>query len=61
MIKDYAGKSGCVYLDYFPALADEQNGLKKEFQHDAVHPNQAGYDAMAPLAEKAIALALQSR
>lgn len=61
MIKDYTAKSGCVYLDYFPALADGQNGLKKEFQQDAVHPNQAGYDAMAPLAEKAIALALQSR
>ena len=41
----------------FPTLADDRNGLKKEFQQDPVHPNEAGYDAMAPLAEKAIALA----
>jgi lysophospholipase L1-like esterase len=50
-----------VYLDYHSALVDGRKGLKEECAEDAVHPNQAGYDIMAPLAEKAIARALQSR
>jgi lysophospholipase L1-like esterase len=58
-IKDYAAKHGCVYLDYFTAMADSQNGLKDELAEDAVHPNKAGYAIMGPLAEKAIAEALQ--
>ncbi len=58
MIKDYAEKSGCVYLDYHTPMANEEKGLKKEYAQDAVHPNKAGYEVMAPLAEKAIAEAL---
>jgi lysophospholipase L1-like esterase len=58
LIRAYAEKNGCVYLDYHKALADAENGLKKECQEDAVHPNQAGYEVMAPLAQKAIAEAL---
>jgi lysophospholipase L1-like esterase len=61
MIKDSAAKNNFVYLDYFSALVDERNGLKKEFAEDAVHPNQAGYDVMGPLAGKAIEQALQGR
>lgn len=60
MIKDYADKNGCVYLDYYPAMVNEEKGLKKEYAQDSVHPNEAGYDVMAPLAEKAIARALES-
>ena len=60
-IKDYAAKNGCVYLDYFSAMVDEQNAMKKELQEDAVHPNRAGYDVMEPLAEKAIAEALSAK
>jgi lysophospholipase L1-like esterase len=61
MLKDYATKNGLVYLDYFSALVDDRNGLKKEYAQDAVHPNQAGYDVMGPLAEKAIQEALRGR
>lgn len=61
MIQDYAEKHDCVYLDYYPAMVGEDQGLKKEYAQDAVHPNKAGYDAMAPLAEKAIAQALAGR
>ena len=60
-IKDYATKNGCVYLDYFKPMADPQNGLKDELAEDAVHPNKAGYAIMGPLAEKAIAEALQAK
>lgn len=61
MIRAYAEKHGCVYLDYHSALADAENGLKKEYQQDAVHPNKAGYEVMAPLAQKAIAAALAAQ
>lgn len=57
MIRGYAEKHGCVYLDYHSAMANEEQGLKKEYAEDSVHPNKAGYGAMAPLAEKAIAAA----
>ncbi len=57
-IKDYAAKEDLVFLDYYPAMANEQGGLKSELSEDGVHPNQAGYAVMAPLAEKAIAAAL---
>jgi lysophospholipase L1-like esterase len=57
-LKDYAAKNGFVYLDYFPAMAAENRGMKPELSHDGVHPNKAGYAIMAPMAEKAIAEAL---
>ena len=56
-IKDYAAKSGAVYLDYYSALAEGRN-FKKELTSDGLLPNSAGYAVMAPLAEKAIAEAL---
>lgn len=59
MIREYAEKNGCLYIDYHSALKDGENGLKAEYAQDAVHPNKAGYEVMAPLAEKAIAEALK--
>jgi lysophospholipase L1-like esterase len=56
-LKDYAARSGSVYLDYYAALADGRN-LKKEFTPDGLLLNDAAYEVMAPLAEKAIAQAL---
>jgi lysophospholipase L1-like esterase len=56
-IKDYAARSGSVYLDYYAALADGRN-FKKELTSDGLVPNDAGYRVMAPLAEKAITEAL---
>jgi lysophospholipase L1-like esterase len=56
-IKDYAARSGSVYLDYYSALAEGRN-FRKELTSDGLLPNQAGYAVMAPLAEKAIAEAL---
>ena len=59
MIKAYAMQHGCVYIDYYSAMVDERQGLKAELTYDGVHPNEAGYKIMSPLAEKAIAEALQ--
>jgi lysophospholipase L1-like esterase len=57
-IKKYAAESGHVYLDYFSATVDDQGLLKKDLSEDGLHPNATGYAVMAPLAEKAIQLAL---
>jgi len=57
-IKDHATKNGISYVDFYTPMADERNGLKKEFSEDGVHPNKKGYVVMAPLVEKAIADAL---
>jgi acyl-CoA thioesterase-1 len=57
-LKDLASKRGLVYLDYFTAMNDGHSGMKIAYQHDAVHPNTAGYAVMAPLAEQAITAAL---
>ena len=46
-----------MYLDYYSALA-EGRAMKKELTVDGLLPNDAGYELMAPLAEKAIAEAL---
>jgi lysophospholipase L1-like esterase len=57
-MKKYADANGFVYLDYYPAMIDEAGMLKKEITADGLHPNDAGYEIMEPLAEKAIAVAL---
>lgn len=59
MINAYANKQGYVYLDYYTPMVDQNKGLKKEYTNDGVHPTLAGYKVMQPLAERAIAKALQ--
>jgi lysophospholipase L1-like esterase len=58
-IKDYATRNGIVYLDYWSAMLDGNGMLRKELTWDGLHPNDAGYDVMGPLAEKAIEAALK--
>ena len=58
-MKNYAAKTGAVYLDYHSAMADARQGMRAELSNDGVHPTEAGYRVMAPLAEKAIAEALR--
>lgn len=58
-MKDYARKVGAVYLDYHSAMADARQGMRDGLASDSVHPTEAGYRVMAPLAEKAIAEALR--
>jgi lysophospholipase L1-like esterase len=57
-LKRYAKESGSVYLDYYSALV-EGRAMKKELTVDGLIPSDAGYELMAPLAEKAIAEALR--
>lgn len=60
-MQDYCAKNGVVYLDYFSALVDDKGLLKKELAEDGLHPNDAGYRIMAPLADAAIARSMGGR
>jgi lysophospholipase L1-like esterase len=59
-IKCYASQMGAVYLDYYSKLVDARGGLSPEMASDGVHPTEAGYRIMAPLAEAAIQEALKN-
>jgi lysophospholipase L1-like esterase len=60
-IRDYAKAHKIVYLDYYSAMIDDQKMLKKELTDDGLHPNDAGYEAIGPLAAEAIAKALRGK
>jgi acyl-CoA thioesterase I len=58
-LKQYAAAHGHGYIDYFSAMTDAQGLLRSELSADDLHPNRAGYEIMAPLADAAIAKALK--
>ena len=58
-LKDFCEKNNIVYLDYFSAVVDDKGLLKKDLADDGLHPNDAGYKIMAPLAEAAIQKAMK--
>jgi len=53
-IRTYAAANSEVYLDYYSELAEGRN-FKRALTSDGFLPNEAGYGAMASLAERAIA------
>jgi lysophospholipase L1-like esterase len=57
-LQSYCASKGCVYLDYYSAMADEKGAMLPGMAIDGVHPTAKGYEVMAPLAEKAVAEAL---
>lgn len=61
ILQNYAVANHIVYVDYYSAMVDERKGLKADYSNDGVHPNKTGYQVMAPLADKAIALVLKSK
>ena len=58
MIKEYAGKMGIEYIDFFSAMADNtpgnENGLPSRLSKDGVHPNLEGYRIMEELISGAL-------
>jgi lysophospholipase L1-like esterase len=56
-LRDVAAETGSVFLNYYAALVNGRD-FKSELTRDGFVPNRAGYAAMAPLAEQAIARAL---
>ena len=57
-LKEYAAKTHTVYADYYAALVDDKGMLKDGFSRDGLHPNDKGYELMAPVAAAAIQQAL---
>ncbi len=53
-MKAYCASTNCYYLDYFGAMVDGSGLLKEDLSVDGLHPNDAGYKIMVPLAESAI-------
>lgn len=53
-LEGYCKLQNLTYLDYYPALATPEGGMKAELARDGVHPTPAGYAVMAPLALAAI-------
>ena len=61
MIKNYCIENEIIYLDYFSAMVDNNNGLPIKYSSDGVHPNIEGYKVMEPLALEAISKALETK
>lgn len=61
MIKAFAQENDFFYLDYFSALKDSRNGMKKNYASDEVHPTKEGYQVMEPMVEKAIDAVLKKK
>jgi lysophospholipase L1-like esterase len=59
-LKEYAARSGAVFLDYYSALV-EGRAMKKELTADGMIPNEAGYRLMEVEAHRAIARAMEKR
>jgi lysophospholipase L1-like esterase len=53
-MKDYAARAHATYVDYFSALVDDKGFLKDGFSMDGLHPNQKGFDLMAPVVQAAL-------
>jgi len=57
-LKDYAAKTKATYCDFFGAVVDEKGWLKDGISRDGLHPNDKGYELMAPVLSAAISKAL---
>jgi lysophospholipase L1-like esterase len=57
-LKSYCATNKIVYLDYFSTVVDDKGLLRKDLADDGLHPNDAGYKLMVPLAEAAITKAM---
>ncbi|HXJ41800.1 MAG TPA: SGNH/GDSL hydrolase family protein [Bryobacteraceae bacterium] len=57
-LKEYAVKTKSVYADFFSAVVDEKGWLKDGISRDGLHPNDKGYELMAPVMAAAIQHAL---
>ena len=46
MLREYARKNHIPYVNYFDAMKDENDALKKDLGYESVHPNLEGYKVM---------------
>jgi lysophospholipase L1-like esterase len=53
-LKKFAQEIHAEFVDYYAAITDEKGFLKEGYSMDGLHPNEKGYDLMAPLVQAAI-------
>ena len=53
-LRQFAKTEKLAFIDYHTALAAPGGALRPELTYDGVHPNDAGYDAMASLVRPAL-------
>ena len=53
-LSGFCADHGYGLIDYGPLLRDDKGLLKAEYTSDGIHPNDAAYAVMAPLADAAI-------
>jgi acetyl esterase/lipase/lysophospholipase L1-like esterase len=58
-LRGLAFSRGLTFVDYGAVLTDSDGGLRADLGNDGVHPNRAGYARMRPLAERAVAEAIE--
>jgi len=54
MIKEYCQTKGYIYLDYFSAMNDGNNGMIAEYTSDGVHCTAKGYEVMEAMVQPVI-------
>jgi lysophospholipase L1-like esterase len=60
-LKDHARRIQATYADYFSVLSDGNGGMRDGLSSDHVHPTEAGYAVMRPVAEAALLQASHAR
>ncbi|WP_263410331.1 GDSL-type esterase/lipase family protein [Terriglobus tenax] len=60
-LKQQAKDRGMEYVDFYAAVTDGKDRLRKEITQDGLHPTAEGYVLMEPLVNQAIAKALAAR
>ncbi len=58
-LRNLCAANGYTYLDYYSSMSDARGAMLPGYSSDGVHPTAKGYSVMAPLAESAIAKALE--
>ena len=53
-LRQFALEQHLIYLDYFPAMAGPDGGMRPGLSLDGIHPTDAGYAIMEPLALAAV-------
>lgn len=59
-LRAFAAERHIVFADYHAALADQNGAFRAGLTKDGTHTNRLGYEAMRPLAERAIEEALRT-
>ncbi|TFI59856.1 GDSL family lipase [Sphingomonas parva] len=60
-LRDYARAERLIYIDYHRVLATADEAMRPGLAYDGVHPTEAGYDAMASVAEPVLRTILPAR